>query len=560
MIRKRCWLHCRLAYLTAQTVRLLGAAALTAPLLLLTCTYICPINAQSARMSETGDSHVINDVNGVAVLPEDMASLECVSLQPDALVAAIERKSLQTLTLRGCKIDDVVVDSIRSRQLLTNITLDYCTGIDQTRLRNLLRDRKWRSVALIGVMSLDDSIASLLLALPSLETLTFWEAPELTEAPFDTTSASLKYLHLEACERATKGILQRIDRFPSLETLSLFGCGITCTPVPDTATTPVGLALHLPFCRSVAGEVYGVIDVLQPKSIDLTGWTIDLSLFAESIQSAKTERLNLRSVFGHNGSLTKCLSGLHLVAANLSDNEWVSDEDVMQLAKQAHLVDVDLHSCKVITDAGVASLLQSKSLRRLNVAGTLLSVKAFAGGELGQLERLNVGSCENMEGFDWLANCVSLTEVVLRYSDVSEKDLVSLTKLKQLSKLDLVGCHVDADAIGKVVAGTTLVHLDLSIANVRGELSTKLTATGVKRMKLGGCRISRDVLYALCRLGGLEEVDVSGMFTVGVRTAGIESICDANVKLRLLYIGGCGLSDAEVAALRKKYPRICMWA
>ena len=122
----------------------------------------------------------------------------------------------------------------------------------------------------------------------------------------------------------------------------------------------------------------------------------------------------------------------------------ITDDLLPYLSNLTNLVELDLSSCKKITDNGFVYLsnltnLKILSLNNCNITDTGLSYLS----NLTNLQILNLGECYEItdDGLVYLSNLTNIQELCLRSCNITDAGLLYLSNLIDLNKLNLNLCE-----------------------------------------------------------------------------------------------------------------------
>eukprot|EP00210_Caulerpa_lentillifera_P002150 g2064.t1 len=194
--------------------------------------------------------------------------------------------------------------------------------------------------------------------------------------------------------------------------------------------------------------VSALIQCTSLTNLDLTGCSLLTEDGAQSIQKITTlEHLYLADC---SGISTEGLCGLSILTRlktlNLSGVQTVTNCVLHGFSTMKNLTDLDIFMCPDVTDTGLWSLAKHNSLRSLNVFScdkiTNEGLRAIA--HHPTLETLNIGWCCLISdyGLKFICRLPVLQELRLSCVSITIDGLMSLSKLKCLSLLDLRGCDI----------------------------------------------------------------------------------------------------------------------
>jgi Leucine-rich repeat (LRR) protein len=262
------------------------------------------------------------------------------------------------------------------------------------------------------------------------------------------------------------------------------------------------------------------------------------------------------------GAATRDSAG-KIVAVDLRSS-WVSDMDIVELARMPDLktvdlsltrisdqglrllrtapgiVDLNLYYAELITDDGLSAVRGWKHLKRINLRGTKITDKTLEMlTTVPTLEALDVGFAEITDvGLDHLAVLPNLRELTIGGNKLTDLGMQILRQLSQLTYLDLSGAQRTDSGLWSI----TLTDAGLESVSALAEL---------RELRLNGTPVSGRGLGRLKGLDKLERLHLQGCKRIGSTAV---PVLAAFARLRLLDVKDTGLTADDVAQLQKALP------
>ncbi|MBL8229165.1 MAG: hypothetical protein JNL98_11835 [Bryobacterales bacterium] len=248
-----------------------------------------------------------------------------------------------------------------------------------------------------------------------------------------------------------------------------------------------------------------------------------------------------------------------IVAVNLRAS-WVSDGDLLALAKMPGLLRLDLSRTR-ISDKGLTYLKQAASLREVNLAyAERIGDPAHAVlTEWKNLTRLSLrGTVVADETAAAAARLPALESLDLADSIVGDPGIEALAMAPKLRHLQIGNVRMSEVGYQSLRQFTSLRELDLSGGRHRGNnsLSDKsiqaiASLQQLRVLKLGHIRVSEKGFQALSKLSNLEELGLE--YSPDVNDALLPLLAQWK-SLRRLDLTGTKATESAVAHLRGKRP------
>ncbi len=256
--------------------------------------------------------------------------------------------------------------------------------------------------------------------------------------------------------------LKSLATISTLEVLDLTGC---------TNITVKGLAalsnLHSLNTLSLGGTSLQGIESLQ--KLPLTNLTISHSpLSDETLKSISMlpslNVLDLNGCSNITNSGLASLSNLRSLATLSLKESSINDNNLSSVGKLGSLSVLDLSGCSNLTDKGLEPLKSLKGLKDLYIAATKLSDKGLHTiGELTTLSQLSIEDCKNITGtgFPELGNLQSSFSLYCARSGVDPKNIKLLRFIDCLTELDISYLGVRDQDIKGIQALKSLYNLKM---------------------------------------------------------------------------------------------------
>jgi hypothetical protein len=268
---------------------------------------------------------------------------------------------------------------------------------------------------------------------------------------------------------------------------------------------------------------------INPAWIDALGGRI------ERTPGGEITAVNLRASWVSDGDLIELARMPQLQRLDLSQTR-ISDQGLAYLKTASSLVEVNLAYAEKLGDPAHAVVKHWKNLRRLNLRGTVIADEtAASAASLPQLEVLDIA--DTIVG------------------DVGVEALAAAQKLKELSMGNIRMSEVGFQSLRQL---TTLSHLDLGGRRHQGPSNISERAVQaiaslrqLRVLKLGHTKFPAKSFPALAAMPVLEQLSLE--FCPEVNDETLKQIA-AWKSLRSVELNGTKVTAEGVAALRKERP------
>jgi hypothetical protein len=216
---------------------------------------------------------------------------------------------------------------------------------------------------------------------------------------------------------------------------------------------------------------------------------------------------------------TKNLRGVFFFSAELPEESLRHFQGVDSL----EYVNLDLVG---LTDVGFKYFAKNENLRALSLTGSYLTDKGLSSLEkLENLEflKLTLSVSVTDKGLETFRRCRNLRFLYLDHTEVTSRGLAELAKHQSLEQLSLRGTKVDS--LAGIEKFTNLQVLDLAHSKIGNRDLQQLAALQQLRMVfVGGCEISDAGVKSLANLRNLEYLNVA---KTKVSEAGLRELANA---------------------------------
>ena len=428
--------------------------------------------------------------------------------------------TVHTLDLSCCRtLNDTGLLALSHCTALTSLDVSGCMQLGDAGLRVMALLKSLRYVNLSGCSKLTDAGAGAL-AHHDFLTLKLTHCHRLTGLSFVAGMVHLESLDAGWCTSLLDGGLAGLARLVRLKNVSLRGCyQLTDVGLRTLAALPLHtlnlsgcINLHLrdvSFPSTLRDLQLSHCDMVHPcwalvglcnlhtlrmddchqlsdddlQSLSLLGAlrTLNLSGCRELANLEPLRALtDLRELFFAHSSKVHNLEPLgHMASLQVLDLQGcdIEDRDLSVLAVATQLIDLDLHNCVKITDAGIQALAPLVRLRRLDLFGcaAVTDQGLHALSAMTELEMLTVAHCAKVSHLRAVVNLKALRVLKVYDCTLTNQALNSIAALPDLQTLCLSHCPDVTDEGLMSLAGMGLERLDL-------ESFDQITDAGVRRL------------------------------------------------------------------------------
>ncbi|KAL7248646.1 hypothetical protein ACSBR2_003399 [Camellia fascicularis] len=423
---------------------------------------------------------------------------------------AVKCKEIRSLDLSYLPITNKCLPSILKLQHLEDLVLEGCFGID------------------------DDSLAVLKQGCKSLEMLDISSSQNVSHVGLSTLTSGagrLRQLILAYGTPVTLALADRLQKLPTLQSIKLDGCLVTCSGLKAIGNWCVSLReISLSKCLGVTDEGLSslVTKLTDLRKLDITCCRkityvsiAQITNSCTSLTSLKMESCSLvpKEAFVLIGQRCHCLEEL-----DLTDSE-IDDEGLRAISRCSKLSSLKLGICLNITDEGLTHIgMGCSKLKELDLyrsSGiTDSGILAIARGCPG-LETINIAYCNDITDSSLisLSKCSKLNTLESRGCTlVTSLGLAAIAVgCKQLTKLDIKKCYKINDA-GMI----PLAHFSQNLRQINLSYSS-VTDVGLLSLASISCLQTMTILHlkeltpsglaaALLACGGLTKVKLLASF------------------------------------------------
>jgi len=201
-----------------------------------------------------------------------------------------------------------------------------------------------------------------------------------------------------------------------------------------------------------------------------------------------------------------------------------------------------------VTDAAIAPLSGSATLKTLDVCGTAVTSKVLPKLQnMKMLSQLKMSGQLSGNGLKVLGTQFpALTSVAFDRSDINDGDLAEIAKAKKLVGLFLAHTNITDRGMPQLVQLTFLKNIRLS--------NTAVTDEGIKSLVAIKALVNIDLSntnvgdVALASLAGMTQLERLNLYTTNVTDAGVDSLLPL-VNLNWLNLDACRISDVSLPKL-----------
>jgi Leucine-rich repeat (LRR) protein len=249
--------------------------------------------------------------------------------------------------------------------------------------------------------------------------------------------------------------------------------------------------------------------------------------------------VNLRSSWVTDSDLLRLAKLPHLTHLDLSLTR-ISDHGLQQLKDAPGIVELNLYYAEQITDEGMAAVKGWKKLKRLNLRGTKITDTTLEHlANVTTLESLDVGYAQITDvGLDRLTPLLNLKELAISGNKLTDVGLQSLRHLPGLTSLSLGGSQRTDSGLWSI----SLTELGLDAITTLKEL---------RELRLDGMPVSARWLEKLKTLDKLERLSLQGCKRIGDDGA---PALGSWPSLRVLDLKGTAMTKKGLAELRRAKP------
>ena len=287
---------------------------------------------------------------------------------------------------------------------------------------------------------------------------------------------------------------------------------------------------------------------LAAESVD---WIDELGGRVSHNASGQIVEVNLRGSWINDAEMIQLSRLPQLQRLDLSHTR-ITDEGLLRLKSAPQIVELKLFYAELITDQGMTAIRNWKQLKRLNVRGTRISDGTLEIlSRMTQLEALDIANTQiSDDGFDYLITLVNLKELSLGSSRLSENAIKTLRLLPTLTYLDLGGPggrrgrSMSDQAVRAIAELEDLVTLKLGHSNISNRgVETLSGLKRVEKLSLVGCRTVGDP--AAASIIGWKSLRYLDVQDTGMSEAAIDSIRHAREDLKILANPGAEEDPSE---------------
>ncbi|KAL8517148.1 hypothetical protein ACS0TY_015385 [Phlomoides rotata] len=320
---------------------------------------------------------------------------------------AVKCKDIQSLDLSYLPITSKCLPQILELQHLEDLVLEGCFGLD------------------------DDSLSVLKFGCKSLETLDMSSCQNVSHvglSSLTTDAKCLRQLILSYGSQVDLALANSLRKFPTLQSLKLDGCQVTCSGLNAVGNCCVSLReLSLSKCVGVTDDGLSSLVTKHKnlKNLDITCCRkithISLAHITKSCTSLVSLKMESCTLIAAEAFVLIGQRCPFLEELDLTDNE-IDDEGLKSISRCSQLSSLKLGICLNITDKGLTQIgIFCSKLREIDLyrsAGiTDSSILTIARGCPG-IEMISIAYC----------------------TLISDRSLMALSKCSQLNTLEIRGC------------------------------------------------------------------------------------------------------------------------
>jgi len=268
-------------------------------------------------------------------------------------------------------------------------------------------------------------------------------------------------------------------------------------------------------------------------------WVTEAGGVAIRDRAGRVTGVDLRATWVTDSDLLQLARLNHLTHLDLSLTR-ITDHGLQQLKEAPGIADLNLYYAEQITDEGLAAVKAWKKLKRLNLRGTKVTDTTLEHiSQVTTLEALDVGFAQITDvGLDRLSSLPNLRELAIGGNKLTDVGLQTLRQLPGLTSLDLGGSQRTDSGLWSV----SLTELGL------GALTT---LRGLRELRLDGMPVSARWLEKLKPLDKLERLSLQGCRRLGDDAA---LVLASWPSLRVLDLKGTAVTEKGLADLRHAKP------
>eukprot|EP00210_Caulerpa_lentillifera_P003398 g3242.t1 len=338
---------------------------------------------------------------------------------------------LTTLYLRWNPVTDASFEIIARITGLTELDLGECHGLSGR--------------GLIGLKSFHKTMQKLSL--------------ERTMVGIEAIQEIVKYknlhtLNLRNCSEIDDFCLLFLSHVTTLTTLNVSKLyNITDDGVRHLMQLPNLTSLDLSYCTRLGGNWISSssssvhLKLTELKLADCCSWVTDEILKTVTECVPKLKILKLENCVQLTSEGLAALTRLDLVDLDLSFCVGVHDDDLKLISKINSLEHLNLAFCSLITDDGMKHLASLNKLKTL-ILDCCCHISSCGISRLKPLKNsltsLDIAACHGVspEAIPLISECFYYLENLnLSWLSVTNEQFRSLKKLKNLSKIEIRGCH-----------------------------------------------------------------------------------------------------------------------
>jgi Leucine-rich repeat (LRR) protein len=249
--------------------------------------------------------------------------------------------------------------------------------------------------------------------------------------------------------------------------------------------------------------------------------------------------VNLRSTWVTDSDLLRLAKLPHLTHLDLSLTR-ITDHGLQQLKDAPGIVELNLYYAEQITDEGMAAVKGWKKLKRLNLRGTKITDTTLEHlANVTTLESLDIGFAQITDvGLDRLAPLLNLKELAISGNKLTDVGLQALRQLPGLTSLSLGGSQRTDSGLWSI----SLTELGLDAIT---------TLKDLRELRLDGMPVSVRWLEKLKSLSKLERLSLQGCKRLGDDGA---PALGSWPSLQVVDLTGTPMTEKGIAGLRRAKP------
>ncbi len=249
--------------------------------------------------------------------------------------------------------------------------------------------------------------------------------------------------------------------------------------------------------------------------------------------------VNLRSTWVTDSDLLQLARLPHLTHLDLSLTR-ITDHGLQQLKGAPGILELNLYYAEQITDEGMAAVKGWKKLKRLNLRGTKITDTTLEHlANVTTLESLDIGFAQITDvGLDRLTPLLNLKELAISGNKLTDVGLQSLRQLSGLTSLSLGGSQRTDSGLWSI----SLTELGLDAIS---------TLKDLRELRLDGMPVSARWLEKLKSLSKLERLSLQGCQRLGDDGA---PVLGSWPSLQVLDLKGTAMTEKGISGLRRAKP------